>query len=1178
MKKFLRYFCTLLMTVVCMGAWADDTYTIGWGTASGAQSQNFTATQGTVNGILSFTTDKNSSQTNPAYNSNSSELRLYYNSGGDGGSITLTPATGVTITGFKMTTSTSPSVNYFVDGGTATAVSGSGNIYEVTDISATESLKIQNANTSNTQLRIKTIEITYTSVGGGDTPTPTTYTVTYDANGGTGTMTDSDSPYDAESTVTVLGNEFTRDGYTFTNWNTAADGSGTDYDEDDTFTINENTTLYAQWTENGDGNTQTLTFDVSSNPGEWPTANSTTLTNYTYTLADVDYTFGLKNVKCNSGYLMMTQVAVLGLPAIQGYKLTKVVVSNSSGCSTSTKVGISSSDTQANYISGGEIQTWATQSSQYTYNLTSTEANTVYYMYVTNKNAQVTKLALTYEVDNSTPAPSITIADNNVIAYDATSGSFKFTVANPADDGVVTASSNEEWISDVAVSGNTVTFTTTENEATTPREGVITLTYSYDNNSETVTKDVTVTQAGNPNAPGTQNNPYTVAQARAAIDANEGVTGAYVKGIVSQVDQYNSTYSSITYWISDDGTETDQLEVYSGKGINGANFASIDDIQVGDEVVVVGNLKLYSGSIYEFDKNNELVSIVHATNPVIAIVSLETFTYEEELGPSESQAVEITVANATANTVAVSLTDAHEAYEFSTDNVTFASGTSWTLTLDETNKTVLYARLKAGLTASNDYEAKLTVNADGAVEKSVTLRGFVSEVTPASITVSVPSTTVSQDAQTGSWAITTHKATAWEIFYCPAEAEGQDAVVTYQLNNGQSYYPWVTITLNDDKDSINYTIAANDGEERTVYFRVYGTDNGNSNEVWSKLIKITQHAYVNDAASLPFEFNDGRSAIDGTDGLTHSGLGTDYTGSNATDTKLKFDGTGDYLQLKVNEAIDTLSFHIKGNGFSGGTFKVQTSVDGMTYTDLATYTELGDTQEEKFGDIASAVRYIKWVYTEKSSGNVGLGSISVTKAPEAQPVENVTVTVSAAGLATFASDYDLNFEDVDGLEAYVAVQENNAIKLQEAVYVPAGTGILLHAPEITEATEFTIPVFAYDFDLPEYSDNLFVRGTGNPVASVEGDSYNYVLSNNNNVVGFYRANDKVVGTDKAYLHTTTSAGAGIFFDFSGTTGICTIGQFDNLQFDGAVYDLQGRKVQNPTRGLYIVNGKKVVIK
>ena len=101
---------------------------------------------------------------------------------------------------------------------------------------------------------------------------------------------------------------------------------------------------------------------------------------------------------------------------------------------------------------------------------------------------------------------------------------------------------------------------------------------------------------------------YTVAKAFELIDAGEALSETvFVKGIVSQVDSYNETYSSITYWISDDGTTTNQLEVYSGKGLDGAGFASVDDVKVGATVIVKGILKKYK-EIYEFDKNNELVS------------------------------------------------------------------------------------------------------------------------------------------------------------------------------------------------------------------------------------------------------------------------------------------------------------------------------------------------------------------------------------------------------------------------------------------------------------------------------------------------------------------------------------------------------------------------------------------
>lgn len=105
----------------------------------------------------------------------------------------------------------------------------------------------------------------------------------------------------------------------------------------------------------------------------------------------------------------------------------------------------------------------------------------------------------------------------------------------------------------------------------------------------------------------TEETAYTVAKAFELIDAGEALSETvFVKGIVSQVDSYNETYKSITYWISDDGTTDRQLQVYSGKGLEGADFASIDDVKVGAKVIIKGKIKKYN-TTYEFDKNNELV-------------------------------------------------------------------------------------------------------------------------------------------------------------------------------------------------------------------------------------------------------------------------------------------------------------------------------------------------------------------------------------------------------------------------------------------------------------------------------------------------------------------------------------------------------------------------------------------
>ena len=98
----------------------------------------------------------------------------------------------------------------------------------------------------------------------------------------------------------------------------------------------------------------------------------------------------------------------------------------------------------------------------------------------------------------------------------------------------------------------------------------------------------------------------TVAQAL-ALDLSTPVANQYVEGIVSKVESFNSTYGSITYWISDNGEQANELEVYGGLAMNGEKFEAQDDLAVGDKVVVFGTLKDYNGT-KEFDKNNYLVA------------------------------------------------------------------------------------------------------------------------------------------------------------------------------------------------------------------------------------------------------------------------------------------------------------------------------------------------------------------------------------------------------------------------------------------------------------------------------------------------------------------------------------------------------------------------------------------
>lgn len=235
--------------------------------------------------------------------------------------------------------------------------------------------------------------------------------------------------------------------------------------------------------------------------------------------------------------------------------------------------------------------------------------------------------------------PSIdpVISANDIeIGYDVENGAIDYEIINPVDGGVVSASTDSDWLT---FASNGTTFTSTTNEAFSARTASVILTYTYGNN-KTVTKEVTITQAGDPNAPGTQNNPYTVAQARAAIDAGTGLTGVYATGVVSEiVTAYNSQYGNITYNISADGTKTAvQLQAYRGMSYKGEKFTSEDDVQVGDVVVVYGNLKKYN-STYEFDANNQLVSLVRNTLSAPTF-SVEAGTYKEELSVTINCATE----------------------------------------------------------------------------------------------------------------------------------------------------------------------------------------------------------------------------------------------------------------------------------------------------------------------------------------------------------------------------------------------------------------------------------------------------------------------------------------------------------------------------------------------------------
>ena len=177
--------------------------------------------------------------------------------------------------------------------------------------------------------------------------------------------------------------------------------------------------------------------------------------------------------------------------------------------------------------------------------------------------------------------------------------------------------------------------------------------------------------------------------------------------------------------------------------------------------------------------------------------------------------------------------------------------------------------------------------------------------------------------------------------------------------------------------------------------------------------------------------------------------------------------------------------------------------------------------------------------------------------------------VGASGWSTLYCTAGLDFAKVDGLEAYVvSAVSASSVTLSDAIpHAPAGTAVILKG---TPNTAYTVPVFENNYD---FGTNKLLVSDG----SVTGGDGIYALAEKNSVVGFYKvAAGVTIPAGKCYLNT--AAGAPDFLGFDdNATGIDEVrGKTEEVR--GEFYNLAGQRVAQPTKGLYIVNGKKVVMK
>ena len=225
--------------------------------------------------------------------------------------------------------------------------------------------------------------------------------------------------------------------------------------------------------------------------------------------------------------------------------------------------------------------------------------------------------------------------------------------------------------------------------------------------------------------------------------------------------------------------------------------------------------------------------------------------------------------------------------------------------------------------------------------------------------------------------------------------------------------------------------------------------------------------------------------------------------------------------------------------------------------------------------------YNNWTETGWSFG-VEIPTFDYDKIVIKASLSGTTWTISAEAVATnvtlapaktyttLTSAYNLDFTN-SSLKAFIVKDDDltdGKVTMTQVNKVPAGTGLVIKAETI--GTEVTIPVF--DGDADDVTGNK-MEGSATEETAIAANE-GYILSDG----AFHPSNGEgKLAAGKAYLHiAVTDRAPALSMDFGeGTTGIQNI---ERIVTGNQYYTLDGRRVAEPTKGLYIVNGKKVIVK
>lgn len=196
------------------------------------------------------------------------------------------------------------------------------------------------------------------------------------------------------------------------------------------------------------------------------------------------------------------------------------------------------------------------------------------------------------------------------------------------------------------------------------------------------------------------------------------------------------------------------------------------------------------------------------------------------------------------------------------------------------------------------------------------------------------------------------------------------------------------------------------------------------------------------------------------------------------------------------------------------------------------------------------------------------------------PANELVVNLNPVDEHTYASTflpYDFTIDKESGVRAYkVTHTEDDVAKTMEVADIAAEQGVIL-----VGATADKTSVRLYlGTATSDFTDNILVGTTTSLPITEEDKAYIFVLGNGSNGVGFYKPNSTTLKENRAYLTADYVAGEatnGLRLDFGGeTTGIVATETLNNA--NAPIYDLSGRRVANPVKGIYVKGGKKIYVK